>query len=119
MHLTPGEQQVMDVFWQTQIPLTQGQVIEQCTNRNWKERSIFSLINGLLRKGLIREAGFTRSGKTYARTFEARITQPEYWANYISQQIPESDYPALLAAIHECTPLDKKPGKRFKLLLII
>lgn len=68
-HLTPAEESVMNVFWDSKKALSQAQVIEKAEedgNRNWKERSIFSIINNLLAKGLIQADGFVRAGKTYA-----------------------------------------------------
>lgn len=99
MHLTKSEQEIMNLFWSVDHPMTQGEVVSTCENRSWKERSVFSMLNGLLNKGLIHEVSFVRSGKTYARTFEASMTQAEYLASVVSSQLPTDEYPALLSAL--------------------
>ena len=90
MHLTKSEQQIMEIFWQADHPMAQTEVIHTCEDRKWKERSIFSMLNSLMAKGVLREVGFVRSGKTYARTFEPAISHAEYLALVVAEQLPNS-----------------------------
>jgi predicted transcriptional regulator len=93
-HLTPAEESVMNVFWDSKKALSQAQVIEKAEedgNRNWKERSIFSIINNLLAKGLIQADGFVRAGKTYARTFSATMSRPEYYAKMVAHTLNDKE----------------------------
>lgn len=99
MHLTKSEQQIMEIFWQADHPMAQTEVVSTCVDRKWKERSIFSMLNSLMEKGVLKEVGFVRSGKTYARTFEPAMSHAEYLAEVVSQQLPSSQYPKLLAAM--------------------
>lgn len=99
MHLTRSEQEIMELFWSVDHPITQAQVVETCENRSWKERSVFSMLNSLMKKGLIHEVSFVRSGKTYARTFEASMTQAEFLAKTVFDQLPPEDMPALFCAL--------------------
>lgn len=73
----------MHAFWQADHPLSCTELLSICELRNWKDRSIFSMLNDLLDKGLLQSVGFVRSGKTYARTFEAVVSQAEYLAGII------------------------------------
>ena len=99
VHLTKSEQQIMEIFWQADHPMAQTEVISTCVDRKWKERSIFSMLNSLMAKGVLREVGFVRSGKTYARTFEPALTHAEYLASVIAEQLPVDQFPALLASL--------------------
>ena len=99
MHLTKSEQQIMEIFWQADHPMAQTEVVSTCVDRKWKERSIFSMLNSLMEKGVLKEVVFVRSGKTYARTFEPAMSHAEYLAEVVSQQLPSSQYPELLAAM--------------------
>ena len=111
MHLTKSEQQIMEIFWQADHPMAQTEVVTTCVDRKWKERSIFSMLNSLMEKGVLKEVGFVRSGKTYARTFEPAMTQAEYLAALVAEQLPVKEYPALLAALlrhAEVTPALQK-----------
>ena len=99
MHLTKSEQQIMEIFWQADHPMAQTEVVSTCVDRKWKERSIFSMLNSLMEKGVLKEVGFVRSGKTYARTFEPAMSHAEYLAEVIVEQLPADQFPGLLAAL--------------------
>lgn len=106
MHLTKSEQQIMEIFWKADHAMAQTEVVSTCVERKWKERSIFSMLNSLMEKGVLREVGFVRSGKTYARTFEPAMSHAEYLAAVVAEQLPE-----LLAALMqkiETTPAIQK-----------
>ncbi len=111
MHLTKSEQQIMEIFWQADHVMAQTEVVSTCVDRKWKERSIFSMLNSLMEKGVLREVGFVRSGKTYARTFEPAMTHAEYLASVVAEQLPAKQLPELLAALMqkvETTPAIQK-----------
>lgn len=111
MHLTKSEQQIMEIFWQADHPMAQTEVIKTCEDRKWKERSIFSMLNSLMAKGVLQEVGFVRSGKTYARTFEPAMSHAEYLAAVIAEQLPAKQFPELLASLLqrvEITPAIQK-----------
>lgn len=111
MHLTKSEQQIMEIFWQADHPMAQTEVVSTCVDRKWKERSIFSMLNSLMEKGVLKEVGFVRSGKTYARTFEPAVSHAEYLAQVVVEQLPAESLPELLAALLkrvEITPTIQK-----------
>ena len=80
MQLTKSELQIMDVLWAAERPMSRADLLEQSEEKNWKDSSVHILLNGLLRKGAIREAGFVKRSKTYGRTFEPTLTREEYFA---------------------------------------
>ena len=94
MHLTKSEQQIMEIFWQADHAMAQTEVVKTCVDRKWKERSIFSMLNSLMEKGVLREVGFVRSGKTYARTFEPAMSHAEYLARSLQSSCPQSSCPS-------------------------
>lgn len=111
VHLTKSEQQIMEIFWQADHAMAQTEVVSTCVERKWKERSIFSMLNSLMEKGVLREVGFVRSGKTYARTFEPAMSHAEYLAAVVAEQLPAKQLPELLAALMqkmETTPAIQK-----------
>ena len=98
MHLTKSEQQIMEIFWQADHPMAQTEVIHTCEY-------------SLMAKGVLREVGFVRSGKTYARTFEPAISHAEYLALVVAEQLPAKQFPELLASLLqrvEITPAIQK-----------
>jgi len=99
VHLTKSEQQIIEIFWQADHPMAQTEVVSTCVDRKWKERSIFSMLNSLMEKGVLREVGFVRSGKTYARTFEPAMSHAEYLATVVADQLPAEQVPELLSSL--------------------
>ena len=83
MELTRSEMEIMDVFWGASAPLSRADLLEKGEEKSWKDSSVHILLNGLLKKGAIREAGFVKRSKTYGRTFSATLTREEYFATTI------------------------------------
>lgn len=83
MVLTKSELEIMDVFWESQVPLSRSDLLERSEEKNWKDSSVHILLNGLLNKGAIHEVGFVKRSKTYGRTFLPTMTREEYFASMI------------------------------------
>ena len=83
MELTKSEMEIMDVLWGAGEPLSRADLLTRSEEKSWKDSSIHILLNGLLHKGAIREAGFVKRSKTYGRTFLPTLTREEYFATTI------------------------------------
>lgn len=83
MELTRSEMEIMDVLWASDVPLSRADLLERSEEKTWKDSSVHILLNGLLKKGAIREAGFVKRSKTYGRTFSPALTREEYFATTI------------------------------------
>lgn len=79
MELTRSEMEIMDVLWAAKQPLSRSDLLENTQDKSWKDSSVHILLNGMLVKGVIREAGFVKRSKTYGRTFEPTLTREEYY----------------------------------------
>ena len=80
MELTRSELEIMDVLWAAEQSLSRSDILENSQEKSWKDSSIHILLNGMLQKGVIREAGFVKRSKTYGRTFEPTLTREDYYA---------------------------------------
>lgn len=83
MELTKSELEIMDVLWEADCPLSRSDLLEHSRDKTWKDSSIHILLNGLLQKNAIREAGLVKRSKTYGRIFEPTLTREEYFARTI------------------------------------
>lgn len=83
MVLTKSELEIMDVLWAAECPLSRADLLERSEEKNWKDSSVHILLNGLLQKEAIREAGFVKRSKTYGRTFLPTLSREEYFARMI------------------------------------
>lgn len=98
MELTKSEMEVMDVFWEAEQPLSRSDLLEH-RDKSWKDSSIHILLNGLLRKKIICEAGIVRRSKTYGRVFQPTMTREEYYAAVIFSHRYKPEPCALLTAL--------------------
>ena len=99
MELTKSEMQIMDVLWASDIPLSRSDLLERSEQKSWKDSSVHILLNGLLLKGAICEAGFVKRSKTYGRTFAPTLTREEYFATTIYSHTNKPDMVGLFAAL--------------------
>ena len=99
MELTRSEMEIMDVMWASDVPLSRSDLLERSEQKSWKDSSVHILLNGLLQKGAIREAGFVKRSKTYGRTFEHTLTREEYFATSIYSHTNKPDMVGLFAAL--------------------
>ena len=86
MVLTKSEMEIMDVLWEDGGELSRSDFLDRSDEKIWKDSSVHILLNGLLRKGAIREAGIVKRSKTYGRTFLPTMTREEYFAEQAVQQ---------------------------------
>ena len=82
--LTKSEREIMALLWHVDKPLTASEIIEQSTDKTWKDSYIHLLINSLLEKDMIRAEGFAKTTKNYARTFVAAVSEEEYAVRQIT-----------------------------------
>ena len=80
MELTRSEMEIMDVLWETGKPLSRADLLEHSEEKTWKDSSVHILLNSLLQKGAIQEAGLVKRGKTFGRVFKPTMTREQYFA---------------------------------------
>lgn len=83
MELTRSEMEIMDVMWDAGVPLSRSDLLARSEEKTWKDSSVHILLNGLLAKGAIQEAGMVKRSKTYGRVFAPTLTREEYFAGTI------------------------------------
>ena len=99
--------EIMDVLWEAGVPLSRSDLLAHSEEKTWKDSSIHILLNGLLQKGAIQEAGLVKRIKTYGRVFVPTMTREEYFANTIFCHRHKPEIVGLFAALlqrEEVTP---------------
>lgn len=117
MGLTKSEAQIMDVLWCTNKPLSKTDILSLAKGKTWKDVSIHVLINGLLQKGLIKEAGIVHRSKNYARTFVPTVTREEYLAKTIFGHQHKLDMVRLIDAMLHQSSIT--PQQRDQIVVLI
>ena len=99
MELTKSEMEIMDVLWGAQKALSRSDLLAHSEEKSWKDSSVHILLNGLLQKGAIREAGVVKRSKTYGRTFVPTLSREEYFATTIFSHRHKPEIVGLFAAL--------------------
>ena len=99
MELTKSEMEIMDVLWGSDKPLSRADLLARSEEKTWKDSSVHILLNGLLQKGAIQEAGLVKRSKTYGRTFAPTLTREEYFATTIFSHRHKPEIVGLFAAL--------------------
>ena len=76
--LTKSEEEILDLLWTENKPMTSSDIVNLSVNRTWKKSYIHLLINSMLKKEVIKIDGFVKTTKNYARTFVPVLTREEY-----------------------------------------
>ncbi len=109
MELTKSEMEIMDVLWGSDKPLSRADLLDRSEEKTWKDSSVHILLNGLLQKGAITEAGLVKRSKTYGRVFAPTMTREEYFATTIFCHRHKPNLVGLFAALlrrEDITPED-------------
>ncbi len=99
MELTRSEMEIMDVMWENNVPMSRADLLSHSEEKTWKDSSVHILLNGLLQKGAIQEAGLVKRSKTYGRVFTPTMTREEYFATTIFSHRHKPDLVGLFAAL--------------------
>ena len=99
MELTKSEMEIMDVLWEAQKPVSRADLLAHSENKTWKDSSVHILLNGLLQKNAIAEAGLVRRSKTYGRVFVPTMTREDYFASTIFSHRCKPDIVKLMEAL--------------------
>ena len=99
MELTRSEMEIMDVMWESGVPMSRADLLARSEEKTWKDSSVHILLNGLLQKGAIQEAGLVKRIKTYGRVFVPTMTREEYFAATIFSHRHKPEIVGLFAAL--------------------
>jgi len=85
MRLTDKQLEIMDVFWESNVPMTIADIIEASCNKSWSNNSIYKLIEQLLIKGVVIVAHASAGSANYAKAYTAAISLDEFMVKHIAE----------------------------------
>ena len=99
--LTPREEELMDMMWQANRPMSRAELRNMPVERSWKDNYLPVMLQALEKRGLIQVAGFVREGKTYARQFVPTWSKAELFAKSAAEHLEKDQLPQMLEAMAE------------------
>ena len=90
-NITPYEKEVLDALWESGEALTAREIVNYCVNKSWKPSYIHLMINSLLEKKMIKEAGFKQTSKNFARMYMPSMTEEEWFSYQMMEKVKNRD----------------------------
>ena len=115
--ISAAELEIMDVLWEDGGALSRSDFLERSAEKSWKDSSVHILLNGLLKKNAIKEAGVVKRSKTYGRTFLPTMTREEYFANTIFSHRYKPEMTGLIAALKQRPEMDQQTLEQVRQIL--
>ncbi len=117
MELTRSEMEIMDVLWEAGEPLSRSDLLTRSAEKSWKDSSVHILLNGMLQKNVIREAGFVKRSKTYGRTFTPTMTREEYFAATVFSHRYKPQIVGLIEALLQREDITQEQMEQIRILV--
>ncbi|MCL2223118.1 MAG: BlaI/MecI/CopY family transcriptional regulator [Oscillospiraceae bacterium] len=108
MDLSKNELQIMTVFWDADRPLTGAEIIKASEGKEWKERSLHSILNNLIDKGAIKWQSSIRDGRALSRAYVPLISFMDYHEDIFAKFAPVELMQTVSAAIQKRQSYDAK-----------
>ena len=118
MELTKSEMEIMDVLWESGVPMSRADLLARSEEKTWKDSSVHILLNGLLQKGAIQEAGLVKRIKTYGRVFVPTMTREEYFAHTIFSHRYKPQMVGLITALLKRDDITEEQMQAIKTLVL-
>lgn len=110
MELTKSESNLLEILLDADEPLSKSEILDHASaDKPWKDGSIHILLNSLLKKEVIYEAGFVRTGKGFGRTFAPTSKGRSYFSDlliHITQKV--EPYKIVSQLVQECVFSDSE-----------
>lgn len=100
MGMTKSEEQMMDIFWSSETPLTSVDIVNMKVKDSWCNGLVHNIIRNLLKKGLLEECGMEHYGTQYARKLRPSYDRETYAAKFlISKMEGKASVSKVMAAL--------------------
>ena len=96
--LNKREEELMNILWAYNEPLTQNEMAERLEEQGWSSVTLFKTVQSLSGTGYLKVVGLEKSAKTYARKLIPAISKEEYYASILMKNGLDSESLANITA---------------------
>lgn len=79
-YLTLREEELLNILWEINEPLTTGEMAERPEMDGWNTATLFKTVRSLSDKGYLKITGLEKSVKAYSRKLAPTLTKEAYYA---------------------------------------
>lgn len=96
--LNKREEELMNILWAYNEPLTQNEMAERLEKQGWNSVTLFKTVQSLSGTGYLKVVGLEKTAKTYARKLIPAISKEEYYASILMKNGLDSESLANITA---------------------
>ena len=85
---TVSELSILRLLWEEKIALSSAEILERLPELNLFSTSIYTILDGMVGKGVLKVDGKIRRGKRFARTFVPTMSQEDFAAMQVVKLTP-------------------------------
>ena len=85
-YLTEREEELLNILWEINEPLTASEMVERLEADGWTTVTLFKTVRTLADRGYLKVAGLEKSAKSYARKFVPALTKEEYYTEVMMKR---------------------------------
>ena len=85
---TVSELSILRLLWEEKIALSSSEILERLPELNLFSTSIYTILDGMVDKGVLKVDGKIRRGKRFARTFVPTMSQEDFAAMQVVKLTP-------------------------------
>lgn len=84
--LTLREEELLNILWEINKPLTTGEMAEKLETDGWNTATLFKTVRTLSDKGYLKVTGLEKSVKAYSRKLIPALTKEEYYTEVMMKR---------------------------------
>jgi predicted transcriptional regulator len=85
---TVSELSILRLLWEENVALSSAEILERLPELNLFSTSIYTILDGMVGKGVLKVDGKIRRGKRFARTFVPTMSQEDFAAMQVVKLTP-------------------------------
>lgn len=85
---TVSELNILRLLWESNEALVGSEMLERLPELNLFSTSIYTILDGMVEKGVLKVSGKVRRGKRFARTFVPTMSQTDFAAMQVMKLTP-------------------------------
>ena len=84
--LTLREEELLNILWEMNEPLTTGEMVERLEKDGWNPATLFKTVRSLSDRGYLKITGLEKNAKSYSRKLAPAMTKEEYYAGIMMKR---------------------------------
>lgn len=87
--ISENEMDILELLWKAGRALSRPELLEGLANRQKNPNALHQVLNGMMKKGILKVEGIVLCGKVYGRTYAPTMSQNEFLIHRTEEVLPD------------------------------